>query len=226
MTRLDDHWEDPDVVRRFGEREPDHRLRAMVEELDDPGSLRALDVGCAGGRNTVFLARHGADVHALDASEGMVDETRRRLAPVVGRQEAERRVRLATMDDLSAWETGTFDLVVGLGIYQNARDLEEWDRAVGETARVLRPGGRCLVAHFTPEVDLTGEGVTAVDDRPHVFRGMPGGRTAVLFHADELDRAFGSHGLVPEVESETVVVEKERGRRATVNALYVRTPIP
>ena len=48
--RLDDHWEDPDVVRRFGEREPDHRLREMVAEMDAPGGLRALDVGCAGGR--------------------------------------------------------------------------------------------------------------------------------------------------------------------------------
>jgi hypothetical protein len=31
------------------------------------------------------------------------------------------------------------------------------------------------------------------------------------------------HGLLPEVPSETVRVETERGRRVSVNALYIRS---
>ncbi|HET7321535.1 MAG TPA: hypothetical protein VFI96_03500 [Longimicrobiaceae bacterium] len=42
-----------------------------------------------------------------------------------------------------------------------------WEQPeVVETARVLRPGGRLLVDHFTPEVDLTEEGVRPVEGEP------------------------------------------------------------
>jgi SAM-dependent methyltransferase len=214
-------WESPDVVQRFAERDPDHRLSALAPTLD-PANDRVLDVGCAGGRNTVFLAQRGVHVEALDSSAAMVEETRRRLAPILGEEEARRRVRHGRMDDLSTWGSGVFDLVVALGIHQNAESLDEWDRAIAEAARVLRPGGRMLVAHFTPDLDLTGDGVEPVDGEPHVYAGLRVGVRAVLLYADELEAAMARHGFAPQVPSETVVVELERGRRATVNALFER----
>jgi len=218
MNAEHDFWEKPDVVARFAAREPDHRLSALVPEMT-PG--RALDVGCAGGRNTVFLAGHGWDVHAVDASAAMVAETRRRLAEILGERDASARVHRTPMDDLSRYGDASFDLVVGLGIYQNARTLAEWHRALGETARVLRPGGLLLIAHFTPDVDLTGSGVVAVPDEPHVYEGMPDGR-GVLFHAPDLEAALAEHALAPATPSKTVVVPTDRGQRATVNALLRR----
>jgi SAM-dependent methyltransferase len=217
----DPFWERADVVARFAAREPDHRLVGIVETIEDPSRVTVLDVGCAAGRNTVFLAERGFDVHAVDASLGMVEETRRRLASILGVAEASRRARVGRMDDLSFLPPGAVDLVVALGIFQNARSMDEWHGAVGESARVLRPGGRLLVAHFTPDVDLTGDGVMPRPAEPHVFDGMPGGAGSVLLHADELDREMGSHGLEPLTESEAVVVALDVGQRATVNALYV-----
>ena len=218
MHAEDDFWEQPEVVARFAARDPDHRLVPLVAETA-PG--RALDVGCAGGRNTVFLARHGWDVQALDASAAMVEETRRRLADVLGEEAAAGRVRQGAMDDLSRYGDASFDLVIGLGIYQNARSLPEWHRALGETARVLEVGGLLLLAHFTPDLDLTGDGVRPVPGEPHVFEGMPDGR-GVLFHAPELEAALAEHGLRPATPSETVVVPTEKGQRSTVNALLRR----
>lgn len=221
MEQQGSFWESPDVVRRFAERDPDHRLRELAPTLR-PGETRVLDVGCAGGRNTVFLAELGVHVEALDASAPMVEETRRRLAAVVGEAEARERVRHGRMEDLSAYPSEAFDLVLGLGIYQNAATMEEWDRAITETARVLRPGGRVLVAHFTPDLDMTGDGVDPVPGEPHVFTGLADGR-AVLLYQDELEEAMGRHGLAPAVPSRTVVVETNPGRRSTVNALFERT---
>ncbi len=224
MSEMDQQgafWESPEVVQRFAGRDPDHRLSALAETLD-PGRDRVLDVGCAGGRNTVFLAGLGVHVESLDSSAAMVEETRRRLVPILGEDEARRRVRHGRMDDLSAWDSGSFDLVVALGIHQNAETMEEWDRAMAEAARVLRPGGRILVAHFTPDLDLTGDGVEPVVGEPHVYTGLRAGVRAVLLYADELDEAMARHGFRPRVPSETVVVELDRGRRATVNALFER----
>ena len=186
-----------------------------------PPQANVLDVGCAGGRNTVFLARRGIYVAAVDSSAAMVEETRRRLAEVIGEEEARARVQQARMDDLSGHADASYDLVLGLGIYQNAESMEEWDRAIAESARVLRPGGRLLLAHFTPDLDPTGEGVKPVPGQAHVFTGLHSGR-AVLLHASELEEALARHGLVALAPCETVVVEMEKGRRSTVNGVFER----
>jgi len=215
----DTFWEQKEVVEQFASREPDHRLAAMIEEYQRPESVRVLDLGCAGGRNTAMLVTHGFDVHARDASTAMVERTRERLTDVLGEEAAQERVRVGRMDDLTDFADGSFDLVVALGIFHNARGVAEWERAMAETARVLKPGGRLLLNHFTPEVDLTGEGVRPVPDEPGVYEGFPGGR-AVLLHAVALEEWVGRHGLSAEAPGETVRVETEKGRRVSVNALY------
>lgn len=213
-------WERPEVVDQFAAREPDHRLARLIEEYDQPAATRVLDLGCAGGRNTVLLAARGFEVQAIDASSAMVDRTRARVATVVGPAAAREMVRLGRMDDLSGFADGSFHLVVALGVYHGAASRQEWDRAVAETARVLCPGGRLLLNHFTPEVDLTGEGVRPVPGESGVYEGLSDGR-GILLDAEELDAAMAGHSLVPEVPSETVRVETDRGRRVSVNALYV-----
>jgi 2-polyprenyl-3-methyl-5-hydroxy-6-metoxy-1,4-benzoquinol methylase len=69
-------WERPETVDRFASRDPDHRLQRLIGEYGRPAAIRALDLGCAGGRNTVLLAQRGFDVRALDASSAMVERTR------------------------------------------------------------------------------------------------------------------------------------------------------
>ncbi len=216
---MNEYWEDPARVEKFADRDPDHRLAELVERYDRPPEARVLDLGCAGGRNTEFLARHGFDVHAVDASEAMVERTRERVSTVLGEEAARNRVRVARMDGLATYDDASFDLVVALGVHHSATSRREWERAADETARVLKPGGLLLFNQFTPEVDLTGEGVTPVPGEPDVYDGFPAGRT-VLLDADVLDAAWEARGLEPEVPSETVRVELDPGRRVSVNALY------
>lgn len=214
-------WERAEVVDQFASRAPDHRLARLVEELARPEATRVLDLGCAGGRNAVLLAERGFDVWALDASAAMVARTRERLAGILGPIEAGERVRVGRMDDLASFGDHSFDLVVALGVYHSAGSMAEWERAVAETARVLKAHGRVLVNSFTPEVDLTGEGVRPVAGEPGVYEGVAGAR-GVLLDANALDAGMARHGLLPVVPSETVRVETERGRRVSVNALYLR----
>lgn len=220
-----DFWSQPEQVRRFAERDPDHRLRRLVDqgELQGTPPARALDLGCAGGRNTVFLARRGIDVHALDTSAAMVEETRRRLARVVGEEEARRRVRRGRMQELDRFDDGAFDLVVALGVYHHARDLDELRRALAETARVLEPRGLLLAATFSPRSSPGDRGLTPVEGREHVWRGFSSG-PLLLLEADELDREARRNGLVPERPTRTVEAEHDGGTRVTVNALYRREP--
>jgi SAM-dependent methyltransferase len=212
-------WEDPERVEEFARREADVRLQKMIEDFGEPGAVRVLDLGCAGGRNAVLLAGRGFDVFAVDASSAMVAKTRERVAGIVGEEEAARRVREARMEDLSDFGDGYFDLIVALGVYHNARGRDEWDRTLTETARVLKEDGLVLVASFSPRSDPDGKGTHPVDGEPGAYIGF-GGERLFLMEAGELDAEMERHGLAPEVPSETVTRETERGRRVVVNALY------
>ncbi len=216
-------WDSAENVERFAAREPDVRLAKLVDEYPAPARTRVLDLGCAGGRNAVLLAGKGFDVEALDASPAMVAKTRERLAAILGAAEAQRRVRVGRMDDLSAAADATFDLVVALGLYHCAESRAEWERALSESARVLKPGGRLLVSVFTPETDLTGHGIRAVAGEPDVYEGFDSGGRHVLVDAAGLDRDLARFGLTPLEPTRTARPKVETGRRVSANGLYRKT---
>jgi SAM-dependent methyltransferase len=218
VTEVDAVWEDPERVEEFARKPPDHRLKALVEAEPDLSRLRALDVGCAGGRNAVFLAEHGVDVVATDASAAMVARTRERLAALLGDDEAERRVFRARMEEQPG-AASSFDLVVALGIYHNARSAGEWQAALAETARVLKPGGRVLVSVFTPDTDLDGKGHVPVPGVPHLHE-RPDGRRMYLVDSTTLDDDMAANGLDPGEPTVLVEGQVEIGRRVSVNGLY------
>lgn len=212
-------WEVSKQVERFAGREPDRRLLRLIESYEEPARVRVLDLGCAGGRNTVVIVERGFDVYAVDASRAMVERTRSRVAELLGREAAQQRVRLGRMGSLAELGSGSFDLVVALGVYHNASSREEWERALSETERLLRPGGLVLVANFSPRSDPRGEGLDPVPGAPHLYEGFEAGRM-YLMEANLLDAEMARHGLLPAVATETVEAPTETGRRVTVNGLY------
>ena len=225
MSDAPSSWEHPDTVDRFARRDLDHRLADLIPTYSDPGAVRVLDIGCAGGRNTEPLARMGFDVFALDASGPMVERTRQRVAQVLGPDEARRRVRTGRMDDLSDHADASVHLVLALGIFQEAETYAEWTRTLAEAARVLAPGGLLLIANFSPRSQPRGEPLKAVDGEPFVYV-WPDGRGATLLEPPDLDREMATHGLVPETPTVAVKAPRPRGVRVTVNGLYRRTPPP
>ena len=212
-------WERPEVVERFAGRDPDHRLAAWLSGRESAESLRALDIGCAGGRNSEHLVRSGCDLHAIDASEPMVLRTRRRVAGLLGEREAARRVRPGRMENLGGFADEAFDLVVALGVYHGAPDRKTFERALAETARVLAPGGTLLVSNFAPGTELDGVRLEPLAEEPGVYVGHDSGRHYLLDSA-ELDELLAGYGLYPEVPTATVVAEGDSFRRITVNGLY------
>jgi len=217
-------WERPERVEEFAKRDADVRLMTLVENYKDPASVRVLDLGCAGGRNAVALADQGFDVYAVDTSSAMIAKTRERVADIVGEERATASVFEGRMEDLSRFDDGYFDIVVALGVYHNARNRVDWDRALSETARVLRDGGQVLVANFTPRCNPDGAGMVPVEGEPDVYIGF-GSERLFLLEADRLDAEMSRHGLNPVQPSDTVTRKTDAGERVVVNALYRKEPL-
>jgi SAM-dependent methyltransferase len=117
--------------QRYGEG-PDARELVFVAVAERrPG--RVLEVGCGRGELAARLGSElGCAVDAVDQSERMVALARARgVDAVVGDAQS------------LPFEDGSFDAAVAAWMLFHVPDVE---RALGELARVLRPGGRLVVA--------------------------------------------------------------------------------
>jgi malonyl-CoA O-methyltransferase len=113
----------------------------------DVSRLEVLDLGCGTGRHTLWLAGGGARVTAIDFSEGMLAEARRKPGA--------EQVRWLCHDIHARLPVGDeeFDLVVSGLVLEHLREL---DGFFNEIARVLKPGGRALVSAMHPTMFLRG----------------------------------------------------------------------
>lgn len=118
---------------------PGHALRdrlATVLELAGEGPGEAVDAGMGPGRLLAEMERRGWRVSGIDTSAEMVTLARGRLP------DARERLVQAPIERLP-FADASFDLAVATGVLEYADDLEA---ALGELARVVRPGGRAIVS--------------------------------------------------------------------------------
>jgi ubiquinone/menaquinone biosynthesis C-methylase UbiE len=115
--------------------------KKLLAELLGPVAGKALlDVGCGDGALASELARQGATVTALDADPSMIAATRLRTeGEATCLQLVEGNAESLPFDD------ATFDVVVAVTVLCFVHNAE---RALMETARVLKPGGRLVIAEL------------------------------------------------------------------------------
>lgn len=100
-------------------------------------AMRVLDVAAGTGASSIEFVRAGADVVAVDFSEGMLEEGRRRHPEIDFRQAD--AMNLPFKDNSFDAVTTSFGL----------RNIQDFDRALREFYRVLRPGGHLVVCEFS-----------------------------------------------------------------------------
>jgi SAM-dependent methyltransferase len=165
VTRLDDpalvaheYADDARLRRRAaaftGAATVEDARMSMIAALVEVRPRRVLEVGCGWGELAEWVAREtGADVVPTDLSPRMVELTRERGLDA----------RLADVQQLP-FEDCSFDAAVAAWMLYHVPDL---DQGLSELARVLRPGGRLVVAtnsvfHLHELRELVGSGRSSI----------------------------------------------------------------
>jgi malonyl-CoA O-methyltransferase len=133
----------------------DHELNPLValeepvvrEALGEVRGLAALDLGCGTGRHALWLAAAGARVTAVDFSEGMLAEARRKPGA------SQVSFLVHDLHRALPFEAASFERVVSGLVLEHLHDLH---LVFGEARRVLRPGGRAVVSAMHPAMFLRG----------------------------------------------------------------------
>ena len=115
--------------------------KPMLDACGDVRGLKVLDCGCGEGRFCRILASRGAAyVLGLDLCEPMI-------RAAIERKSSHDEYRVADVQDLTCLGDRTFDLAVS---YLNQCDLPDFHANNREVFRVLRAGGRFVVANLHP----------------------------------------------------------------------------
>jgi ubiquinone/menaquinone biosynthesis C-methylase UbiE len=125
----------------------------LMDALPWKGDEQVLDVGCGSGLLLVGAAKRlttgvafGVDLWRSADLSGNRPETALRNASL---EDVAGRVTVVEGDARRLpFGDATFDVVVSLNVLHNIPRREEREQALAEIVRVLRPGGRCLIADF------------------------------------------------------------------------------
>lgn len=145
--------------------------RALLENLDLRGDERVLDLGCGRGAVLLMVADYlpqgqavGVDIWSVKDQSGNAMATTQHNAMAEG---VAGRVELHTADMRQLpFEDGSFDLIVSSVAIHNIDEKAGREQAINEAWRVLRPGGRLLIADIAKsrqyQQQLSGLGANVV----------------------------------------------------------------
>jgi arsenite methyltransferase len=123
----------------------------LLDRLNLRGDERILDLGCGRGAVLLMAAQHlttgravGVDLwRGVDQSGNSLEATRRNAVA----EGVADRVELHTGDMTAlTFEDNSFDVVVSSLAIHNIRGRAGREKAIDEAVRVLRPGGRLMIA--------------------------------------------------------------------------------
>jgi SAM-dependent methyltransferase len=109
---------------------------AILALAGDVAGRRILDAGCGAGPLFAALRDRGAVVTGFDKSTGMLELARRRLGDGAD-------LHVADLGSPLPFPDGAFDDVIASLVLHY---LEDWTAPLTELRRVLKPGGRLIVA--------------------------------------------------------------------------------
>ena len=121
---------------------------------------KILDIGAGAGEYSLYFARQGYDVTAVELSPANVAAFEKKIA-----KDSPVRLLQGNALDLSAFGDASFDVVLLMGPLYHLADAADCDRAISEAKRVCKKGGVIFFAFISNDMVI----LTELSYRPQFF---------------------------------------------------------
>ncbi len=150
----------------------------IIEQYIKPGA-RILDVGAGAGEYSLYFARKGYDVSALELAESNIKAFRKKIT-------TEDHISLSQGNalDLSRYEDSSFDAVLLFGPLYHLHEWEDRKRCIAEAKRVCKPDGKLFLAFISNDAVF----LTELMKRPDYF--INGDYDKETFRLDDVPFVF------------------------------------
>lgn len=172
-----DFWNQTETAKQFHNMKPSKYITNEIDSLNN--IQKAIDIGCGGGRYSLYLTQQNIKTIAIDKYETMANEIIKKGIDFTQ----------ASFDNLPS-ENEEFDLALSIGVYHNALSKEELMRAISEAYRVLKPNGKFIVSIFTN--DIITDDLTQIDEFRYFIKERP---PMILMSKNQIDDLFIKQGF-------------------------------
>jgi len=150
---------------------------------------KAIDFGCGTGRSTRFARQLGFHVVGVDIAPEMIAKARE-MDPAAD-------YRLVTDDDLSEFQTGSYDLVLSMFTFDNIPGFETKVRLFRDLGALLNASGKIINVVSSPEIYTHEWASFSTKDYPENRFARPG-ETVRIITTDFADRRPAEDILWPD----------------------------
>jgi SAM-dependent methyltransferase len=197
LSRQQQHWECvfSSNASMFGE-DPSSPARWAARLLKEEGKTKVLELGFGQGRDTLYFARNGFDVTALDYCEKGIKSLREkaRESSVSGSvTPMQHDVR-----NMLPFEDGTFDACYSHMLYCMPLTISELRSLSTEVMRVLKPGGLNIFTTRHTEDPQYGTGIHKGEDMWEI----QGGFIVHFLSREKVDLLSQGHDVIDVTEFE------------------------
>lgn len=171
-----------DATRGYAEGSAERIRDGIVRYTGATKATRFLEPGVGTGRIALPFIVAGYDYTGVDLSAAMMARLQSKLAEHAGTANYRYELREADITQLP-FDDATFDVIIAVHVLHLVSD---WQQAIREAWRVLRPGGTLLIAHDkTP------------DDAPHATDSTVCTPRDVRAQWDDITSALGGRPVSP-----------------------------
>ena len=145
-----------EVYRRYDENSRLNKSKAAkveflttvryIDKYLTPGA-KILDIGAGAGEYSLYFARNGYHVSALELTDANIAAFRAKIS-----NEDSIDVVQGNALDLSQYENGTFDIVLLLGPLYHLHEEADKQRCIEEAKRVCKPNGKIFFAFISNDI--------------------------------------------------------------------------